>query len=191
MRKLHIKRPSPALVIAILALFLATSGSAYAASKITTSQIKNGAITESKIAKHAVSTGKLKKEAVGSAKLKDESVTTDKLGDGSTTTSKLGDQSVTGSKLADASVGAKQLGNIVTRSTTTTVASNTNGTATALCQTGEKVIGGGFETPPATAASIWITNESVRDSGQNGWRVSGRNFGAAAIQLTVNAYCLG
>jgi hypothetical protein len=179
MRKFKIKRPSPALVIAILALFLATSGSAYAASKITTSQIKKGAITQSKIAKKAVSTSKLKTEAVGTAKLKDESVTTDKLGD----------QSVTTGKLADSAVSAKQFGSIVARDTTTTVAAASNGTATALCQADEKVIGGGFETP-VNATNVWITQESVRDTAQNGWRVGGRNFTAANVQLKVTVYCL-
>lgn len=180
MRKFRIKRPSPALVIAILALFMAGSGGAYAASKITTNQIQDGAITTSKLGKQAVTTGKLRKQSVGTAKLKDESVTTDKLGD----------KSVTKSKLADTSVGAKQFGNIVTRNATTTVAPNTTGSAIALCQTDEKVIGGGYSTPDMTTASLWFTQESVRDSAQNGWRVKGFKFGAPPIQLTVTAYCL-
>jgi hypothetical protein len=57
-------RPSPALVIACLALFLAMGGVGYAALKlkpnsVRTRNIKDAAVTESKIAGGAVSTGKL------------------------------------------------------------------------------------------------------------------------------------
>jgi hypothetical protein len=56
-------RPSPALVIACLALFVAMGGVGYAALKlkpnsVKTKTIKNGAVTEAKIAAGAVSTGK-------------------------------------------------------------------------------------------------------------------------------------
>jgi hypothetical protein len=63
------KRPSPALVISILALFVALGGSAYAASKIGTKNIKNNAITSAKIKKNAVTTAKIKNGAVTGAKV--------------------------------------------------------------------------------------------------------------------------
>ena len=55
---IKIHRPSPALVIAVLALFVALSGTAYAAVTLTpnsvgTAQLKNGAVTLTKIAKKA------------------------------------------------------------------------------------------------------------------------------------------
>ncbi len=190
MRKPHIKGPSPALVIAILALFVAGSGSAYAASKITSSQIQKGAITTSKIASKAVGTGKLKTESVGTKKLKDQAVTTGQIGDQAVTTDQLGDQAVTKSKLGDGAVGAKKMGNIVTRNATTTIGpAPATGTATALCQTDEKVISGGYNSNigPTT---IFIAGENVRASTENGWRVSGINAGGASVSLTVTAYCL-
>jgi len=57
----HIKKPSPALVVASLALFLALTGGAYAASRllITNSQIANGAVSRSKIANGAVGASNL------------------------------------------------------------------------------------------------------------------------------------
>jgi hypothetical protein len=97
---------------------------------------------------------------------------------------------VTKDKLADTAVGAKQFGTIVARDATTTVAANSTGAATALCQTDEKVIGGGYSTPDMVANQFWFTQESLRDSAQNGWRVKGFKFGTNAIQLTVTAYCL-
>jgi hypothetical protein len=49
MRKFTVNRPSPALVIAIVALFAAMGGSAYAAATITGKNIKNNSITTSDI----------------------------------------------------------------------------------------------------------------------------------------------
>ena len=49
MRKLRANRPSPALVISVIALFVALGGSAYAAKKIGSKEIKNNAITAAKI----------------------------------------------------------------------------------------------------------------------------------------------
>lgn len=69
MSKLWGRRPSPALVISILALFVALGGSAYAATKIGTKNIKNNAITSAKIKKNAVTTPKIKNGAVTGAKI--------------------------------------------------------------------------------------------------------------------------
>lgn len=71
-------RPSPALVIAMLALFVAIGGGAYAASKVgknkvVTKSIKNGAVTGPKI----------KAGAVGGEQLADGAITGAKVADGS------------------------------------------------------------------------------------------------------------
>jgi hypothetical protein len=63
-------------VISILALFVALGGSAYAATKIGTKDIKANAITTGKIKKNAVTTAKIKKEAVTGAKIKESSLGT-------------------------------------------------------------------------------------------------------------------
>jgi hypothetical protein len=56
-------------VISTLALFVALGGSAYAASKIGTNNIKNNAITSAKIKKNAVTSAKIKNGAVTGAKI--------------------------------------------------------------------------------------------------------------------------
>ena len=76
MLKIRAKRPSPSLVISILALFVALGGSAYAASKVGTKNIKNNAITAAKIKKNAITTAKIKNEAVTGAKIKEASLGT-------------------------------------------------------------------------------------------------------------------
>lgn len=58
------RRPSPALVISVLALFVAIGGSAYAASKVGTKDIRAGAITTAKIKNEAVTGPKIRKDAV-------------------------------------------------------------------------------------------------------------------------------
>jgi hypothetical protein len=68
------KRPSPALLISMLALFVALGGSAYAATKIGTKNIKANAITAGKIKKNAVTSAKIKKEAVTGSKIKESTL---------------------------------------------------------------------------------------------------------------------
>lgn len=61
----HLSRPSPALVVASLALVVALGGTSYAAitlpkNSVGTKQIKKNAVTTSKIKKNAVTTSKVK-----------------------------------------------------------------------------------------------------------------------------------
>ena len=63
------RRPSPAMVVAIIALIVALAGGAYAASKIGTKQLKNNAVTKKKIRNGAVTTSKLANGAVTDSKL--------------------------------------------------------------------------------------------------------------------------
>jgi hypothetical protein len=76
MRKQILRRPSPAMIVAVLALCLAVGGSAYAGVKlklgknaVKTKNIKNGAVTKSKIAAGAVSADKLAAGAVSPASI--------------------------------------------------------------------------------------------------------------------------
>jgi len=74
MSKAWAKRPSPAMIVALIALFAALGGSAYAAKKIGSKEIKANAITTGKIKKNAITTSKIKKEAVTGAKIKESSL---------------------------------------------------------------------------------------------------------------------
>jgi hypothetical protein len=83
-------RPSPALIVACLALFVAMGGVGYAAIKlkpnsVKTKNLKNGAVKEAKIADGAVSTPKLAPNAVSTDKIQDDAVTGPKVKDGSLT----------------------------------------------------------------------------------------------------------
>ena len=60
-------RPSPAMVVALIALIAALSTVAYAASKIDTNDLKNGAVTAKKLHRGSVTTKKIKRSAQGVA----------------------------------------------------------------------------------------------------------------------------
>ena len=74
MSRASLRKPSPALVISLLALFVALGGSAYAATKIGTKDIKANAITAGKIKKNAVTSAKIKKDAVTGSKIKESTL---------------------------------------------------------------------------------------------------------------------
>ncbi len=73
------RRPSPALLVAIVALVAALGGGAYAASKIDSNDIEKQAVKAKNIARDAVKT----------KKIADGAVTGPKIGDGAVTTAKL------------------------------------------------------------------------------------------------------
>jgi hypothetical protein len=61
-------------VVSIIALLVALGGSAYAASKIGTKQIRNNAVTTAKIKARAITTAKLRNGAVTGAKVKESTL---------------------------------------------------------------------------------------------------------------------
>lgn len=68
MSKIMKRRPSPALVVAIVALFVAFSGTATAALVMTGKDIKNGTITGKDVKNRSLGTRDLSKKAVSSLK---------------------------------------------------------------------------------------------------------------------------
>ena len=121
----RIKPPSPAMVVAMVALFIALGGAGYAAvsiprNSVGTSQLRNFAVTPVKIQNNAIKTNKLRNNAVtttklangvvSTPKLADGAVSTPKLADGAVSTPKLGDGAVTTSKLGDGAVTTPKLG---------------------------------------------------------------------------------
>jgi hypothetical protein len=64
-----LRRPSPAMVVAVVAVFLACGGGAYAAVRVTTSDIANGAVTHAKLADESVMNNNLGQGVVHPANL--------------------------------------------------------------------------------------------------------------------------
>lgn len=86
-------RPSPALVIAVIALFVALSGSALALSRgeVKTRNLARGAVTAPKIKGKAVKAGKIARRGVKAGKIAPGAVRTPKIQDGAVTAAKLAD----------------------------------------------------------------------------------------------------
>jgi hypothetical protein len=102
-------RLSPALVIALIALFVSIGGVGYAASKIGTNQIKKGAVTTKKLHKNAVTDKKIKPLSVITGKLNNQAVVTNKIADGAVSSAKVDSSVLTsntiGVPLAGANIG--------------------------------------------------------------------------------------
>lgn len=80
------RRPSPAMGVAFLALILAVSGTAVALpgkNRVTSDDLKRGAVKNSDIARGAVSNSKLRNGAVSTAKLRNNAVTGEKVNEAS------------------------------------------------------------------------------------------------------------
>jgi hypothetical protein len=117
------KHLSFANVLSCVALFMALSGVAYAATlgknavktkniangAVTNKKVKNSSITAAKIANGAVIGSKIANGAVGASKIADAAVRSSALGGGVVTTGKLKDLGVTEQKLATNAVGTEKL----------------------------------------------------------------------------------
>ena len=197
MRNLEFRKPSPALVIASIALFVALGSGAYAANKVGTNQIKNKAVTKQKLAgksvtkvklaDEAVTTRKLQFAAVGSNQLGFEAVTTSNVNEGAITESKLSNGAVGTAKISNGAVKSDELGEITNVEETSPPAALPGIDATADCPAGTKVISGGFEVTGVNPNDPPIPTGDKRSN--NGWEVSARAQ-AAGDTVTAYAYCL-
>lgn len=118
------KHLSFANVISCIALFVALSGAAYAATTlgkksvktknlangaVTTLKLRGGSVTNLKLRNGAVSGAKIANATVGSSQLANGAVRSEQLGGGVVTSGKLKNGAVTGEKIAGGAVGANQL----------------------------------------------------------------------------------
>lgn len=85
MRKLSRLRPSPALVISLLALFVSIGGVGYAAATIGTDDIENGAVTTGKLHGNAVTSPKIANGGVSGLDIASQAVNGQKVQDNSLT----------------------------------------------------------------------------------------------------------
>jgi hypothetical protein len=116
-------RPSPALVISCVALFLALTGSAFAVGvaknsvlskhiangTVRTVDLRNNAVKAAKIAPDAVRAREIAEGAIASPEVLDESLTSQDLGSASVASSEVADQSLTADDLGPDSVGASEI----------------------------------------------------------------------------------
>ena len=104
------RRPSPALLIALLALFVAVGGPAEAARLIGSKDVKNGSLKAEDLSRKAVKTLQTTpRRSVGERQLRDGAVTNAKLRDGAVTPVKIAPAAVGSAQLAVDAVGTREL----------------------------------------------------------------------------------
>jgi hypothetical protein len=168
-------RPSPGLVIAVVALIVALGGSAVASSLINGKRIKNGTISASKLTKAARAQLKGSVGPPGPA-------------------GPAGARGLTG---AAGPPGPTGITAVTVRTASVVVPNGSTGGTVAHCNAGERALGGGaffpetsggtdiFETAPAVGSS-----EAVAGQTPDGWKAEARNgSGASDVTLTVYAVC--
>lgn len=207
-RKTRSFRPSPAVVISCLALFLALTGSAFAVgvakNSVRSAQIADGTVRTIDLRDNSVSSPKIAPDAVGNEELAENSVdspqvvqdslTNQDLGAASVTSSEVADQSLTASDLGTDSVGsselaagavrASELGTIIQVSNETTIKGNSNASVDVSCPAGTTVLSGGVR-----GGFYQVANSGSYRVG-NGWHVDSRSSANNDTNLVVYAYCL-
>lgn len=183
-------RPSPALVVACLALFVALGGSAYAAvtlspNSVGTVQLKN----------HAVTSAKLAYGSVGAANVKAGSLLASDFHAGQLPAGPVGPQGpqgATGPQGPQGVAGAQGSPGIsgyqvVTNSSAT---DTTPGKAIAVnCPAGEKVLGGGISPETANTDTLAAVN-SYPDNNDTQWFVSAVDLTNPSSAWTLAGYAI-
>lgn len=211
-------RPSPALVIACIALFAALTGSAIAAgvgkNTVRSPQIVNGTIRTVDLRDNAVATGKIAPNAVAAGKIAPDAVDTTEIAENgvessdvapdslvagdlapsSVTSSEVADQSLTADDLGPNSVGSSELQTGSVRAAELGgIIQVTNSTPIAAGANGSVSV----QCPAGTVVisggaqpdNFGVEMTSSLRSG-NGWLYQAKNNNGAASKLTVFAYCL-
>lgn len=138
MRRILRRRPTPALIVATIALFLAAGGTTYAltlpANSVGSAQIQTGRVLNSKLYPGTVSNSKLGRNAVTFSKLASNQMTTAKIRNASLLGEDLAANTVTGAQIDEASLAITRFaivddtGKAGGQSTGVTVANHTGNT---------------------------------------------------------------
>jgi hypothetical protein len=160
MRRFRLKRPSSAMVVAMLALMVALGGTGYAASQLP---------------KNSVGTKQIKKNAVNSAKVKNRSLLAkdfkrgqlpaglDGLDGDTGPVGPTGPQGAAGTNGTNGAAGATNV-RIREAATASTAPDTMNNTSTASCDTGEVAVGGGVKFELGTVANMQLSDSYPNDS---------------------------
>lgn len=187
-RKNRSFRPSPALVISCVALFLALTGSALAVgiakNSVRSAQIVDGSVRTVDLRDNSVTAPKIAPDSVGSEEIAENAVESPEVAPESLTAADLGTNSVGASELQPDSVGSSELGTVTVRTNSTTVANNGNGSVSVNCAPGEQLLSGGGQ-----PGHFGTEMTSSRPSG-NGWLYQAKNNSGSEDTLTVFALCL-
>jgi hypothetical protein len=209
MRRMLGRRPSPAMVVALIALFVALGGSSYAALTINGKNIKNKSIAGKKLKNRTITQKKVKKNTLGGTVINESKLGQVPSAADADNAANAANAALAAS-VADGSIGAGALKTVRVRATQLNIADGTTNATTVQCAAGERVIGGGVRfvqfNPVAAATTPDLTIASSRpvsDGGDpqvptgqtlTGWRGAAANAAIAGGTVTANfivyALCL-
>ena len=199
------RRPSPALVVAVVALVAALGGTAVALPgkrTVKRDDIATNAVGKRAIGKRAVGGSELRRNTVGSAKTRNNSLTGDDVEEttfgpvpnavNAGNAANVGPNGVDTAALQDDAVTSAKLGAVTRRTASTTVNAGTQNTVTRQCEPGEVTLGGGAEinAAAADAAEVRLMRSRPFTAGNGGWTARAYNTAAPNKSLSVYALCL-
>ncbi len=214
----RIRRPSPSLLISVLALFIALGGIGYAASlpknSVGTAQIKNKAVVSTKLGSESVTSAAIRSKAVGITDIADKAVGQRALADQAVNSAKIASKAVGLSDIADQAVGTRALATksvnpaklnvtyVSVSKFSPVIEKGQTGyrNVRVACPSNHRVIGGGggwvgpTTTDPLESASF-ITGSrpfppSATGNSQNAWEVYGNDDSPGSRRLMVTAVCI-
>jgi hypothetical protein len=201
-------RPSPALVISCIALFVALTGSALAVgvgkNTVRSPQIVDGTVRTIDLRDNSVAAGKVAPDAIDSTEIAEngvessdvapDSLTAGDLGTASVASLEVADQSLSAADLGPDSVGSNEieagavrsseLGAIIQVSNDTPIKGGDNASVSVQCPAGTTVLSGG-----ARSGFYQVHVASSYRTG-NGWNVDARSGAVGDTTVTAYAYCL-
>jgi hypothetical protein len=180
-------RPSPALVVASLALLVALGGTSIAAvsavpsNSVGTAQLKNNAVTSAKIKDAQVTSADISNSTITATDVKNGSLLKEDFKSG---------QLPAGPTGPAGAAGPPGVSGLERKDESTPSNSVNSRSLSAVCPSGKRVIGGGARAIGAGAGKVSIV-ESFPDSDGTKWNTLAREVDAtaAAWQLTAYALC--
>lgn len=211
-------RPSPALAISLVALFVSLGGAAYAVgvprNSVGPAQLKTNAVVSTKLANDSVTDRAIRGGAVANAELASGAVTNAKLAGNAVSSAKLAPNAVQVNDLGTSVVGTRALAprsvnaaklnlpftSVVRYSSTVPSGQPGFRDVRAQCPSNFRIVaGGGGWVGPDGSAPIQTESAlsgsrpyppSASGSQQNAWEVWGRDQSTGARRLMVTALCM-
>ncbi|MBK5220850.1 MAG: hypothetical protein JJE35_13890 [Thermoleophilia bacterium] len=211
-------RPSPAMIISCVAMFMALTGSAFAVGiaknsvrsaqivdgTVRTIDVRDNAVNAAKIATDAVGTDEIAENAVASPEVAQDSLTNQDLGaasvtssevaDGSLGSADIADQSLTANDLAADSVGPSELQADSVRSAE--LATIVQVASSAPIKGGDNA-SASITCPAGTtvisgggSSGFYQVHLASSYRSGNGWRIDARSAAVGDTTITAYAYCL-
>jgi hypothetical protein len=202
MKAILSRRPSPAMVVAVVALFAGTGGVGYAAATVDSGDIVNNSIRSKDVRNRGLTGTDVKKNSVGGTAIKESAL--DKVPSaGSADTAQqaasaqnaaaVGPGGVATASLQDGSVTAPKLGTTVIRTHTIQVPNADSTGAELACQPGERILSGGVRwsgnMAPADAAALHTVHSYQVNAST--WFARAYNNTGSPRDLTLRVLCLG